>query len=259
MPWDTVCTLLQVDIINLDCVSSITDTTFTRQLFLVTRCWILLCFFLLFSFAGCCLLFVPKTCQIWQNTCVYTFPELPWSSLGFSAFPAFQASAGNVGPPAFVNIAHWKHTLGRQMTSSMKAKPINHGLRKTCAAATTSRPIPEAQSRMFVCEMCSATFGKASARKSHVNSVHLKMYRFFCDVCSKGFAVKEHCIDHMNMHNNIKAHQCSNCSRSFTFKTHLRRHLRFGVCNKNKLSSPDKIPLTWRYNVMAELCMQNSG
>lgn len=228
-----------------------------KEIFLVSHCphdW--LYFSALFSYWDSCLSFVRKTCM-WQNTCVYTFPDLPWTSRGFSAFSASQASAGNIGPPAFVNIPHWKRTLSRHVTSSTK-RSANRGLKKTRGGDAAAGPASEAQSRVFVCEMCPSAFGKASALKSHINSVHLKMYRFFCDVCSKGFAVKEHCIDHTNMHNNIKAHQCPNCSRSFTFKTHLRRHLRFGVCNKYKLSSAaEKSPLAWRCVSYTVISMQN--
>lgn len=84
--------------------------------------------------------------------------------------------------------------------------------------------------RNFSCEICAAAFKSAAHLKGHINTVHLKRYRFFCESCGKGFAVREHCQDHMNMHKNLKPHQCPRCLKCFTYKTHLRRHLRVNIC-----------------------------
>lgn len=55
-----------------------------------------------------------------------------------------------------------------------------------------------------------------------------------CPICGKSFDRREYYEDHMNMHNNVKAHKCSNCSSRFTYKRNLWQHVRDGVCMKNK-------------------------
>lgn len=55
-----------------------------------------------------------------------------------------------------------------------------------------------------------------------------------CPICGKSFDRREYFQDHMNMHNGIKAHRCSNCGREFTYKRNLWQHGRDSVCFKNK-------------------------
>ena len=90
------------------------------------------------------------------------------------------------------------------------------------------------KSKTVVCVLCNATFASAGVLKVHTNCVHLKNYPYTCGVCriKKGFTTKERFTDHMNMHNNIKVHQCPKCSRLFTFKANLRKHLRDRTCIK---------------------------
>ena len=92
-------------------------------------------------------------------------------------------------------------------------------------------------SKILQCEFCSATFASNSELIGHTNSVHLNRHQFVCILCGKGFCQNEHFSDHMNMHNNIKPHQCAQCSAYFTYKTNLRRHVRSGVCKKQRNSS----------------------
>ena len=103
------------------------------------------------------------------------------------------------------------------------------------ASTTACATVP---SRIFVCELCDASFGSQGGLKSHMNCIHLKKFLYICTVCDKGFAIKEHYNDHMNMHNNIQAHKCPVCNRPFTFKTSLRKHLRDRVCCKLKSELP---------------------
>ena len=102
---------------------------------------------------------------------------------------------------------------------------------RTSAAKPTSSHL--SLSRIFLCELCDATFTSSSGLKSHTNCIHLKKYPYVCSICGKRFTLKEHYSDHMSMHNKVKAHKCPNCGRLFTFKTSLRKHLRDRVCRKS--------------------------
>lgn len=55
-----------------------------------------------------------------------------------------------------------------------------------------------------------------------------------CPICGKRFDRREYFEDHMNMHNKVKAHTCSNCSSTFTYKRNLWQHVRDGICLKNR-------------------------
>ena len=54
--------------------------------------------------------------------------------------------------------------------------------------------------------------------------------RHVCGVCGKGFTMRGHYIGHMNMHNQVKAFQCTTCSKTFAYRTSLRTHIRNGTC-----------------------------
>lgn len=90
-------------------------------------------------------------------------------------------------------------------------------------------------SKLFLCEFCNATFTSGMRLKEHTNIFHLnKKYSYTCPICGKGFTRKYRFNDHVNAHNNIKAHTCPKCSRSFTQLTNLNTHIRSGTCDKWK-------------------------
>ena len=80
------------------------------------------------------------------------------------------------------------------------------------------------------CDLCNATFTSVTGLKGHKNRVHLKKMRHVCGVCGKGFTMRGHYIGHMNMHNQVKAFQCTTCSKTFAYRTSLRTHIRNGTC-----------------------------
>ncbi|KAL8613317.1 hypothetical protein ACOMHN_052557 [Nucella lapillus] len=85
---------------------------------------------------------------------------------------------------------------------------------------------PLAPSRKLQCEFCGASFTSSSGLYRHKAKVHLNKLRFSCDICGKGFNVRELYEDHVNMHYNIKAHKCPYCPSVFTYKTNMYHHIR---------------------------------
>ena len=65
----------------------------------------------------------------------------------------------------------------------------------------------------------------------HIQSQHTsnEEKRFKCDICGKGFAVKEKLKDHKNVHTGEKPYKCKFCSACFasrgTHATHQKSHL----------------------------------
>ena len=87
------------------------------------------------------------------------------------------------------------------------------------------------------CQYCNAILTTRQGLNKHVNHFHLNKFLYRCDVCDKGFTVKDHFEDHQNMHNNVRVHRCPHCSCGFAFKSGLRRHLRKGVCSKERTAT----------------------
>ena len=93
------------------------------------------------------------------------------------------------------------------------------------------------------CELCGYLVGK-NKMKRHVQSKHTPndLKKFKCDLCGKGFAVKDNLKDHKNIHTGVKPYKCMYCPLSFaskgTHRMHQRKHLGyrrdFSKKNRNK-------------------------
>ena len=80
------------------------------------------------------------------------------------------------------------------------------------------------------CIHCGKLFGIALMNR-HIQSQHTinEEKRFKCDVCGKGFPVKDKLKDHKNIHTGEKPYKCKFCSACFasrgTHATHQKSHL----------------------------------
>ena len=54
--------------------------------------------------------------------------------------------------------------------------------------------------RILLCEFCDATFASSSGLRRHTNSVHLNKYPYACEVCGKGFLLKQRYMNHKKWH-----------------------------------------------------------
>ena len=96
--------------------------------------------------------------------------------------------------------------------------------------------LSENNANLFKCKFCNINCSAIDELKSHVDVVHLQgKYPFFCIFCYKSMHNRRRYNDHMNMHNNVKAHTCPYCAKRFTFKSDVTRHLRNQVCKKQLL------------------------
>ncbi|XP_076460637.1 uncharacterized protein LOC143293558 isoform X4 [Babylonia areolata] len=81
--------------------------------------------------------------------------------------------------------------------------------------------------KVFCCVYCPATFLTNSGLWKHKNSIHFKKKEtHVCEFCGKGFLDKTHYEDHMNMHLNIRKHQCLHCPQRFTHRSSLKLHMK---------------------------------
>lgn len=132
-----------------------------------------------------------------------------------------------------------------------KVEPVPHDLELESHATTSASSAKgkktaqrhsvyssaKTHSKILPCKYCDATFFSYSGLRKHTKSIHLQEYPFNCEVCGKGFFGCERLGDHMNMHQNIKTHECPICYRMFTFKSLLRQHISRGTCHK-KIITP---------------------
>ena len=186
-------------------------------------------------------------CPLLSHTCMQAFTcAHKASQSAFSCTMQFQVKQGKVSNIFSDSELPWSHpdslvvqlqathaAVHKEASASTSLSQSTHGLGKTCFVFSASPGLTDVgQPQILLCEFCDASFTTLQGLKGHRDRVHLNKAAHVCSICEKGFMSKEHFEDHMNMHNNIKAHQCPNCSSRFTFKTCLRRHIRLGVCNK---------------------------
>ncbi|XP_073831516.1 uncharacterized protein [Musca autumnalis] len=85
----------------------------------------------------------------------------------------------------------------------------------------------------YFCEMCGASFTHIGFLNQHKQRRHFKVYRFFCEVCSKGFFNKEERNGHMTVHTNIRNFPCAICGKAFKSKKNLVAHESTHVDGRN--------------------------
>lgn len=55
-------------------------------------------------------------------------------------------------------------------------------------------------SQILLCEFCDATFASSSGLRRHTKSIHLNKYPYACEVCGKGFLLKQRYTNHRKLH-----------------------------------------------------------
>lgn len=77
------------------------------------------------------------------------------------------------------------------------------------------------------CHLCTLTFATEVTLKDHINCVHLKIIRFTCKFCDKGFYNNTGYESHMRTHTGEKPFKCDLCDQAFSVKTNWKDHMLF--------------------------------
>ena len=88
----------------------------------------------------------------------------------------------------------------------------------------------------WCCQQCSMSFSTLSQYSTHEKRVHLKQYKFLCNLCGKGFMRRDKHDQHLARHVAQKPHQCTLCQRKFYLEHALKRHV--PTCRGPGLSCP---------------------
>ena len=99
-------------------------------------------------------------------------------------------------------------------------------------AVESSHPVPWTK---WKCKVCGLKYKTQWGLTVHMGKQHCDNPGFRCELCGRGFTMKDHYEGHMNVHNRIKAFQCPNCPKAFAHKTSLRAHMKVGACSRQSL------------------------
>ena len=75
-------------------------------------------------------------------------------------------------------------------------------------------------------EGCSQSFSTKYNLKRHIDTVHLKILRFQCMICSRLCVSQQVLNDHMNSHSGERPFQCEVCGASYKHSSKLSFHRR---------------------------------
>ena len=90
---------------------------------------------------------------------------------------------------------------------------LGHDTKTTCAGMR------------FVCPQCQCTLSSTGGLAEHINIVHLKLARYQCQHCGKGYSHRITYLDHIASHTGVKRYICSICQQKFAFKCSLKKHM----------------------------------
>lgn len=79
--------------------------------------------------------------------------------------------------------------------------------------------------RTYKCSFCKTEFVSNYVLRLHVEELHQNEFKYFCEVCNRGFTAKSSLNTHKYTH--IDGHQfkCTLCSKTFRYKRQLNNHM----------------------------------
>lgn len=75
-----------------------------------------------------------------------------------------------------------------------------------------------------ICHICGKQFNGLSATKRHIQQVHHRLKRIFCEICNMSFASNGKKEEHINTHTNFRPYMCTLCGKSFKQRASLYAH-----------------------------------
>ncbi|XP_053407619.1 protein sister of odd and bowel-like isoform X7 [Mercenaria mercenaria] len=91
----------------------------------------------------------------------------------------------------------------------------------------------------FVCDTCGHIFTSRFGLKMHCKSIHLKTFKYKCEVCTKGYNQMAAYKGHMASHMDILKEKCPHCTLTFQYKNSLKEHVKSVHGLKTKLKCKD--------------------
>ena len=118
--------------------------------------------------------------------------------------------------------AHTKHWHSKSTTSYVRCKVCSKILKRT--SIKTHMDTVHEGVRRFFCELCGNSYTSGPALRNHIKAQHEKKWEYKCSKCERSYNTKATLKQHFNAHHLKIFHQCTKCGKVFPYKTGLRKH-----------------------------------
>ena len=122
-------------------------------------------------------------------------------------------------------------------------------------------PSLSAQINLYCC-MYPECLGEYSTKfnlKRHVESSHMNLKKYQCDVCSSSFSSKQSIKEHLRIHSGVMPYKCTACDKMFRqasqLSLHKRIHIIEGVKSEfiimktdEEVFEPDEVQVSFEVN-----------
>ena len=109
--------------------------------------------------------------------------------------------------------------------------------------ATTEPVSSQGDMDRLVCQHCGKSFKSRCGLQDHIKDKHLKVFKYTCEVCSKGFNRLWNYKGHLNCHHKELREKCD-CGKQFQYKTSLIRHKKQCTHGREEIPNPNPFECT---------------
>ena len=133
--------------------------------------------------------------------------------------PNIKAKPSN---PIVKSKLHTKHWHSKSTTSFVRCKVCSKILKRS-SIKTHMETVHEGVKRYF-CELCGNSYTSSNALLNHIKAQHEKKWEYKCSRCERSYNTKATLKQHFDAHHLKINHQCTKCGKVFPYKTGLRKH-----------------------------------
>lgn len=104
---------------------------------------------------------------------------------------------------------------------------------------------------------CTSEYSTKFNLKRHVESVHMHLKKYQCNLCSSNFSSKQSLKEHLRIHSGFMPFKCTACDKSFRQASQLSLHKRIHILEgRDSGFTRVKVDEEFYYNSPVQVCLE---